>query len=46
LFSSKNYYKYRINIPEKVVKNSGFKPGDSLEAEAKKGEIRLGRSGG
>ena len=39
----KIYYKYVIVIPEEKIKESGFKEGDELEAEAKKGEIRLKR---
>jgi len=37
----KVYHKYVIVIPEEKMKESGFKEGDELEAEAKKGEIRL-----
>jgi len=37
----KKYYKYEVVIPNKVMKDSGFKEGDELEAEAKKGEIKL-----
>lgn len=37
----KDYPKYVIVIPEEIIKASGFEPGDELEAEAKKGEIRL-----
>ena len=37
----KNYYKYDVVLKEKDVLEAGFKPGDSLEAEARKGEIRL-----
>jgi bifunctional DNA-binding transcriptional regulator/antitoxin component of YhaV-PrlF toxin-antitoxin module len=40
---NKIYYKYVVVIPEEKVKEAGFKEGDSLEAEAKKGEIRLKR---
>ena len=39
----KKYYKYLIQISEKVLKEVGFKEGDELEAEVKKGEIRLKR---
>jgi len=28
-------------MEEKILKDSGFKEGDELEAEAKKGEIKL-----
>jgi len=40
-YNGKSYFKYKINIPEKILKDSGFKEGDELEAEAKKGEIKL-----
>lgn len=42
-YKKKLYHKYRVNIPEKIMKESGFKEGDELEAEANKGEIRLKR---
>ncbi|HJX50444.1 hypothetical protein A3K73_00295 [Candidatus Pacearchaeota archaeon RBG_13_36_9] len=38
-----SYYKYVVAIPEEKIKEAGFKEGDSLEAESKKGEIRLRR---
>lgn len=38
-----NYYKYVIVIPEDKIKESGFHVGDELEAEAKKGEIKLNK---
>lgn len=40
-YKNKSYHKYRINLPEKILKKSGFKEGDELKAEAKKGEVRL-----
>lgn len=40
-YKGKPYYKYRVRIPEKIIKESEFKVGDELEAEAKKGEIKL-----
>ena len=39
----KVYHKYVVVIPEEIISESGFKEGDSLEAEAKKGEIKLKR---
>lgn len=39
----KDYPKYVVVIPSKIIKDSGFKEGDELEAEAKKGEVRLRR---
>lgn len=44
-YNGKEYHKYKINIPEKNLKDAGFKEGDELEAEAKKGEIKLVRRG-
>jgi len=35
------YYKYVIVLPENIVQEAGFKEGDELEAEARKGEIKL-----
>ena len=37
----RGYHKYVIVLPDEVVKESGFKEGDELQAQAKKGEIRL-----
>lgn len=37
----KEYYRYVVNIPSELMDESGFKEGDELEAEAKKGEIKL-----
>ena len=39
----KKYHKYEVIIPNKKVKEAGFKEGDELEAEASKGEVRLRR---
>lgn len=39
----KDYYKYVVVIPNNIIKKSGFKEGDELKAEAKKGEVRLRR---
>ena len=40
---NKIYHKYILNIPSELLQESGFKEGDELEAEVKKGEIRLKR---
>ena len=40
-YNGKAYYKYKINLPEEVLNNAGFKVGDELSAEVKKGEIKL-----
>lgn len=37
----KDYAKYVLVIPDEKIKESGFKEGDELTAEAKKGEIKL-----
>ncbi len=37
----KEYDKYVAVLPPESVKESGFKEGDELKAEAKKGEIKL-----
>jgi hypothetical protein len=42
-YNGKPYFKYKINLPEQDLKDAGFVVGDELEAEAKKGEIRLRR---
>jgi len=42
-YKGKNYYKFKINIPEKLIKKAQFKEGDDLDASAKKGEIKLRR---
>jgi bifunctional DNA-binding transcriptional regulator/antitoxin component of YhaV-PrlF toxin-antitoxin module len=40
-YNGKPYYKYKINLPEELLKDSGFKEGDELEAQVKNGEVRL-----
>jgi len=40
-YNGKSYFKYKINLPEKILKESDFKEGDELIAESKKGEIKL-----
>ena len=42
-YNGKSYYKFKINLPEDLIKKSSFKEGDELEAKAKKGEIKLRR---
>jgi len=39
----KSYYKYVIVIPPEALKDAGFKEGDELIANVKKGEINLRR---
>jgi len=40
-YNGKPYYKYKVNLPKDLLKKAGFKVGDELKAEAKKGEVRL-----
>jgi len=40
-YNGKPYFKYKINLPKETLKESGFKEGDELTAESKKGEIKL-----
>jgi len=40
-YKGKEYYKFRINLPEKLIEEAGFNGGDDLEAVAMKGEIKL-----
>ncbi len=40
-YKGKTYYKYRINIPEDVLEEVGFKEGDELNSEVKKGILSL-----
>lgn len=37
------YYKYEVILPKQLIEEAGFKEGDELEAQAKKGEVRLKR---
>ena len=39
----KKYYKHVVVIPETEIKKAGFKKGQELKAESKKGEIKLRR---
>ena len=40
----KKYPKYEVVIPKDAVKKAGFKAGDELKTDAKKGEIKLKKS--
>jgi formylmethanofuran dehydrogenase subunit D len=42
-YNGQPYFKYKINIPEQTLKDSGFKEGDELSAKAKKGKVVLKR---
>ena len=37
----KDYFKYVVVLPEDVIKGAGFKEGDDLKTEVKKGEVKL-----
>ena len=39
----KIYHKYVVVISPEIIEQSGFKEGDELSAEVRKGEIRLRR---
>jgi len=41
VYHGKDYFKYKINLPESELKEADFKEGDELEAKSKKGEIKL-----
>jgi len=38
-----DYFKWEVIIPDEIVQKADLKEGDELEADAKKGEIRLTR---
>ncbi len=40
-YKGKNYHKYILVIPKKEIKNSGFKEGQELKINSKKGEIKI-----
>jgi len=40
-YNGKDYYKYKINIPEKVMSASRLKGGDELEVEVENEKIIL-----
>jgi formylmethanofuran dehydrogenase subunit D len=42
-YKDKKYHKYILVIPEKEIKKSGFKEGDDLKIETRKGEIKIKR---
>ena len=42
-YKGKEYHKYVLVIPTEEVKKSGFKEGDELEINSKKGEIKLNK---
>ena len=42
-YNDKKYHKYIIVIPEKEVKKSGFKEGNDLTINSKRGEIKISK---
>ncbi len=40
-YKGKAYFKYRINLPAKVLAEAGLREGDELSASVKKGEVKL-----
>jgi bifunctional DNA-binding transcriptional regulator/antitoxin component of YhaV-PrlF toxin-antitoxin module len=40
-YKGKNYYKYKIIIPERILSESGISEKDELEAIAYKGKIEI-----
>ncbi|HLD55735.1 MAG TPA: hypothetical protein VJB35_05740 [Candidatus Nanoarchaeia archaeon] len=38
-YNGKNYYKYKINLPKKILQDSEISEGDELEAKATKDKI-------
>ncbi len=43
-YKDKEYYKYVVVVPEKEIKKSGFKEGEELKIQSKKGEIIIKKS--
>ncbi len=40
-YNGKSYFKYKINIPERNIEESGFKVGEDLEIKSEKGKLIL-----
>jgi len=40
-YNGKPYFKYKINLPEAVLKEAGFKEGEELDVNVLRGEVRL-----
>jgi bifunctional DNA-binding transcriptional regulator/antitoxin component of YhaV-PrlF toxin-antitoxin module len=41
VYNGKPYFKYKINLPEEVLKEAGLKEGDEVDAKVERGEVRL-----
>ena len=39
--NGEDYFKWELILPKEVIEKAGFKEGDELDAEVKKGEVRL-----
>ncbi len=40
-YKGQAYYKYKINVPEVILSQTGFKAGDELIVETEKGKLIL-----
>lgn len=40
-YKGKDYYKYKVNIPEVILLNAGIVVGDNLDIEVEKGKLIL-----
>jgi bifunctional DNA-binding transcriptional regulator/antitoxin component of YhaV-PrlF toxin-antitoxin module len=43
-YQGRAYYKYKVNLPEVVLKTAGLNAGDELEVSAEKDKITLKRA--
>ena len=42
-YNGKLYYKYKVNIPEEVIKKAKLKEGDELKTEVKEKKVILSK---
>jgi hypothetical protein len=40
-YKNKDYYKYRLNIPERIINEAEISEKDELEIKTKKGKIEI-----
>jgi hypothetical protein len=40
-YNGKEYYKYKVNIPERILKEANISESDQLEAKAEKNKIEI-----
>jgi bifunctional DNA-binding transcriptional regulator/antitoxin component of YhaV-PrlF toxin-antitoxin module len=45
-YKGREYVKYKVNLPEVVLRSAGFNAGDELEVEVEKGKVVLTKSSG